>query len=69
MANTISVVAYRDALRVLKTATDALDPRELVLKIDDTDLSSLEGDRARVVASVQALKNTVADAYAAALLR
>jgi len=66
---TISIVAYRDALRVLKTATDALDPRELVLKIDDGDLSGSEGDRARVVAAVASLKDTVNAAYTAALLR
>ena len=61
----LSTSQYLELLGVLKRQTDALEPYQLAT-LPLEGLTSLEGDRQRVLASVASLKDTLADAVAAA---
>ena len=56
---------YMVALGYLKQQVDALEPAQLTLQLEN-NFSSMEGDRARVIAQVASLKETLSTAYAAA---
>ena len=61
----LSNAEYLELLNVLKRQVDVLEPYQLAtLQLEG--LTSLEGDRQRVLAAVTSLKDTIANAVTAA---
>ena len=61
----LSNAEYLELLNVLKRQVDVLEPYQLA-SLPLEGLTSLEGDRQRVLAAVTALKDTLANAVTAA---